>query len=488
MVEKKGAYSMVLNRTIYESGTLHFEKYLPQQERDFHFAMNCNGHFQLRDMEWVYKPEVVSAFTEEFRGQSISFFGPNNFSQFFYKRDIGFHNFFVLNEKSVTDLIGKYRQIDQDQAARIAFILGGMVHCLTIADQSDEYISRVVKYMAQMTMFGEAKNGDAIVSAMAMYIISGGPLEDDDHFSGNVRYMVQAISEDPVYPFETEDLGLSQVARLRLFWDKQYSRESHPLSDIEEDKRLLQGFPTIGAEFHLTTGNSDKHPEFWQRLAILNMSAYQRGSYVQLSRNDRDVIEVRMNPSIYPISIANWNHIRLLIPELNQAFFWVTVNRKATNFLWTKSEDQQILRSLRALGLLSYASLFGSVSKEEAEGEVNFGSIYLGQTVKLQDGEYLFSGLWNGGEGDHGQVSIYAGFGEIFPHLAYYLSMVLAKPSVLKELPENLAQIRSLSDALEQNQDYMKRVFTTVQRQVLADETLSRARSVAEQISHKLNP
>src|SRR6185312_7575726 len=95
------------------------------------------------------------------------------------------------------------------------------------------------------------------------------------------------------------DLGLSQVARLRAY--AKGCDTNQPLPDLHELRERLNGFPTVGAEFHLPVEPAIK-PEstLWKRLALLNMSQYQTGSSIQFSRNDRDVLEIRMNPSDWP--------------------------------------------------------------------------------------------------------------------------------------------------------------------------------------------
>lgn len=267
------------------------------------------------------------------------------------------------------------------------------------------------------------------------------------------------------------------------------AKESANFPDTKEYEEALEGFPTVGAEFHFSKDAPSKLPNFWQRLAILNMSQYQRDSYVQLSRNDRNVIEVRMNPSIYPITVANWNHLRLLLPELNQTFFTITFNRKNEgNFSWENTDDKALLDKLRTLGMLSYAAMFENVPASKKTEEINFGSIYLGQTVRILNGEYKSSGHWGEGEGKHGQMGIYAGFGDNLPYLAYYPSMVLANPDILESIPRDLFSVKTLNDALAVTSNDRKKAFIALQSRIAADERLNKAFKAGNKIIELLNP
>lgn len=468
---------------------------LAQGERDFHFAMKCNGYFLSRKGNWWFDPKAIESLVEEFRSQQASFFGPNPPDSFFSVGQRDQLNpvrlIAAFKQQAVTDVIGKYREVNEDQAVRIAFLLGSIVRHFTAKflnpQDGTAKIPKAVKFAANMTKLGERRSSDAIVSAVAMYIISGGSLAENNIFTGWVYHMVDAIREDPIVPLETSDLGLSQVARLRTFLDKIQAKEQRPFPDIGQYKVAFDGFPTVGAEFHFSRNAPTEYPNFWQRLAILNMSQYQRGSYIPLCRNDRDVIEVRMNPSIYPVAIANWNHIRLILPELNQTFFTVTINRTREDFNWKSREDKNLLNYLRALGLLCYAGIFENIPQTEGREEINFGQVYLGQTVKMRSGEYEFSGNWSGGEGQEGQLAIYAGYGDIFPHLAYYLSMALANPDILESVSEFLLKIRTLRGALDEAPVDRSAVFRAIQNRVQADARLCKAFEAGTRIVELLN-
>ncbi len=486
---QESLYSLAV-RSIRPDVQLFDDEHLSTSERNLHFAMRCNGYFMLINGQWIFDPNVVKPFSEEFKGQQVSFFGPNSSGKFFSSfEQVSYERFIrAFDQQLLTSAIAKYRDVDEDLAARIAFIFGGIVRYLT--PQTDELVN-AVGFAARMSLLGEGRSGAAIVSAIAMYIISGGSLEQDNHFVGQVYHMAEAIGKDPVNPLETEDLGLSQVVRLKTFVEGISTEEGKPLTDIVQYKGAFDRFPTVGAEFHFDLDVSKKHPDFWQRLAILNMSQYQRGSYVQLSRNDRDVIEVRMNPAIYPITIANWNHMKLLLPDLNQAFFTITLNRKIAsgNFIWTNNKDEVLLNNLLAIGMLTYAGVFDDVPHATKAEEIDFGAIYLGQTVKINNGEYVFSGNWEGvKEKQYGQLGIYAGFGDILPHLAYYLSMVLTNPDILQSVDRGiLSRIGTLDDALTLKPTHRQSIFRAIQRSIEGDGNLRRAFESGDKILELLS-
>lgn len=467
--------------------SLHSDESLSPQERNFYFAMQSNGYFKQSDGHWAFAPATAKKLAEDFKGQGVSFFGPGHQSNFFSDTDdlaSSLRMKFIFREKSIADTIGKYREIDEDQAARIAFVLGG------IARSSEEAFSQtleVAKFIARMTRLGEKKSGDAIASAMAMYALSGGLLEEDNDFVGKVYHMGEAVAADPIVVKDTADLGLSQVARLRRYLDVSSAGKPREFPDIEAQKAAFDGFPTVGAEFHITPEDAAKVPDIWKKLTILNMSQHQQGSYVQLSRNDRDVIEIRMNPSIYPVTVANWNHIKEILPDLNNKFFTVTINRKGENFDWTK--DKLLLNNLRTLGMLSYASFFKDNPGQTESGEIDFGSVYLGQTVKMEKGQYSLSGFWGRKEGRYGQMGIYAGFGNNFTRLTYYLSMALANPDILMKDGEGfMPRVRTLSDALALTPLAREAFFTRLNRRIKADKRLNNAHEAGLEIAEQLKP
>lgn len=464
--------------------------HLPQEVQDFHFAMGCNGFFQLPNEEWFYSSAAAEPFRREFKGQNVAFFGPNGVNPFF--KDIFPHHHprelsLVFSNPAVIRAIRKYRGLDEDQAARIAFLLGGMVRQLEDSKMIFPQSVEKAEFVARMAMLGEQKSGEAVVSAMAMYVLSGGSTSEEKDFMGGVYRMSEAIRGDSIIPTQTKDLGLSQVARLRNFLNR---GEYDFFPDSTDSYGVLDGFPTVGAEFHFSPDAAQEFPRLWQRLALLNMSQYQRDSYVQFSRNDQDVIEIRMNPSIYPITIANWRHMRLLLPELDRAFFTITLNRPTDNFQWKNSYDVDLLNRLRTLGLLTYAGLFETAPNRADPGEIDFGAIYLGQTVKILDGKYNFSGNWGGKEGQFGQLGLYVGFGDNLPHLAYYLSMALANPFLLSALAHKKfwLNVRTLPDALKTPPRVRRNVMTRLQELINHNQRLKQASDAGEQIVEYLRP
>jgi hypothetical protein len=459
---------------------------LSQRERDLRFAMLCNGYFLDKNGEWEFDKDYINPFIKEFEPQRISFFGPEGYENFFSSNSGETPYFaYALKQEPVINTIRKYRNTDERQAARIAFLFGGIVRQLSHKHDAEK-IAKAVNFAASMTALSEQRSADAIASAISMYIVSGGSVEENLDFRRNTYAMSEAIKEDPIKPVNTQDLGLSQVARLRSFLDKIQGNSSRELPKIDDYMKALDGFPTVGAEFHFPPDAADKYPNFWKRLAILNMSQYQRGSYIQLSRKDSNVIEIRMNPSTYPVTIANWNHLRLLLPEINQAFFTATINRKEKDFSW--SDDRDLLNNLRAIGMLTYAALFEN-SVQNTQAEINFGTVYLGQSVRANSGNYDFSGLWAGGEGSNGQMGIYAGFGDNLPHLVYYPSMVLMKPQIIESIPYDLlGKVKTLDDAFSISKYDRIAVFGTIQNRIREDERLSKANDAARRIADLLNP
>src|SRR3989344_3638715 len=431
---KESLYQSAVNN--FAPKNLYDESSLSQGDKDFLFTMRCNGYFALDNGKWGSNPNTIRRFAEEFKGERVAFCGPNqclglrSADKFFSADHSDVARFSAaLIQVPVQKVIRRY-QDDEDQVARIAFLLGGLVRHSPSAKV--DQIKEQVKFVAQMGMLGEERSIEAIATAMSMYVISGGSLDENNKFKGAVYHMADAIKEDPIVAVGTEDLGLSQLARLRNFGSNARPGVGKEFPDIAGDMEEFCGFPTVGAEFHFPLDAPKKYSDFWERLAILNMSMHHRGNYVQFSRNDQGVIEVRMNPSIYPVTVANWMHMKVLLPELERSYFTVTLNRndESGNFSWTDKEDKKLLDKLRAVGMLSYAGLFDKVPRQSKRDEINFGNVYLGQTVRKYGDDYEFSGLWSGGEGSHGQLGVYAGFGDNLPHLAYLLSMALVEPKI----------------------------------------------------------
>lgn len=459
-------------------------------DADFHFAMGCNGYF-LEKGQWQFQADTPRRILEDFKAQKISFFGPGSSEQFFSDKKIDYQKYLPLGQQSVTDVIREYRQVDESQAVRIAFLFGGLIRQLSSHNITTSDISNALRFTSRMTRLGERESAEAITSSVAMYILSGGLIDHESHFAVRVNQMAKAVREDPIVPKQTADLGLSQLARLSAFWRKVQGKGYKHFPDLKQYIASFDGFPTVGAEFHFPSNTPAKKPNFWQRLAIFNISQYHKDSYIQLSRNDRDVIEVRMNPSIYPITIANWNYLRLFMPELNEAFFTITLNRpgKEGDFNWENDPDRALLGKLQSLGMLCFANLFENIPHTQKKKDIDFGTSYLGQTVTIQNGDYKFSGNWSGGEGKHGQLGIYTGFGENFNHLTYYLSMALAKPEVFKSIDLHvLSRSKTLQGAFATPAADRRAVFGSIQRQIFSDRGLTTAYQSGNRIMELLNP
>ncbi len=474
------------------------------QDPDLNFAMACNGYFERNYNYWDYVQRAQDPFKSEFEGQKVAFFGPNDHNATFFNAQIepGSLAFeYIFSQPEVLSTVRRYRGIDEDQASRIAYLLGGIVRQTSKKlNWAPETIREAVAYTARMANLGEAKSGDALTSAIAMYVLSGGDLSEDRNFKGQLFHMAEAISADPITPPRTTyQLGISQIARLRAYQD----RVERPLDDprpfpatfLFNELSSFAAFPTVGAEFHFPEESEDHIPDLWKKLAILNMSQYQRGSYVQLSRNDRGVIEVRMNPSTYPVTIANWQHMRSVMPELSKAFFTITLGRLSHDFRWS-SQDNPLLDKLRSIGMLTFAALFNSVPPQLATDEINFGEAYLGQTVRLdKDGLYKFTGNWGGkkfwhiGSGEYGQLGLYLGFGENLPELAYYLSMVLASPHLLdRNTPRALTSAKNLKSALELNKYRREGFFRHLGQLIEVNGTTREAKVAGQNIMTALAP
>lgn len=342
------------------------------------------------------------------------------------------------------------------------------------------------EYKSRMKKLGKGKSREAIQHAINIYLLSNkNPRETDSHFERNIKLMAEAIAEDQIVPHQTEDLGLSQTIRLWRFFKKIQSEgvdvpKTFPSPDISEHQETFSQFPTVGAEFHIPNHPDNLHPNFWRRLAILNMSQHQKGSSVPFSKEEQGLIEIRLNPSIYPVAIATWNHMRLLLPELNQNYFTITMNWKNTNF--SKKDHIPLVTSLQTLGNLSYAAFFKNVPPVERPNELDFGDWYIGQTVKVKNGRYdTPGGIYYG----TGQLNLYSGYGEIFPHLSYYLSMAMVEPELTKLTGDRTI---TATQAVDTKEEYIRNIFERINDIIVRDPKLYQATQTGERIISQLNP
>lgn len=396
----------------------------------------------------------------------------------------------ALNQSPVLNVIGQYREIDEGEAGRISFLLGGIVRSLANKGIDAEGIARAVAFTANMIKLSKGGSGEAIAAAIAMYIFSDGPITKDLIFKGHIYHMGEAITEDPISPWETADLGISQAARLLGFVRKMQNGQGQEKAIIAAmrtyQEALTADLPTIGAEFHIPYAD-DMNGTFWQRAAILNMSQYQSGSHIPFSRMEEGLIEIRMNPSIYPVSTATWNLMRLLLPELNSSYFTITINRRDRDF--SKGEENMIM-FLHALGNLSYAAFFRGVPSVTTPQQVNFGDRYLGQTVRVTNGDFILTGNWGSKRGQEGQLNICSGFGDLFPQMAFYLSMGLVEPVLLKShgLGDKIRKAESLSNALKFKEEDIRNIFETLNRLIVGNRRMSSTVKHGQRIIEELRP
>ncbi len=469
-----------------EAGNSHSEVIAIPSNIDF--SMGANGFFRDGD-GWRFNPDALRNTKLQFDAQQVSFFGPSDAEKPFFMSELTSPGQFAITfrKPGIAETIEKYRRIDAPLAHRTAYLLGGIIRQLTVDGIHSRDIQDAVEFASRVAKLGEGKSGDAITSAISLYLISGGSTRPDKDFNGWVYRMSEAIRDDQIIPRDTHELGLSQVARLRGFKDRLQGDEPSEMPDLRHELELFDEFPTVGAEFHIPLKDPDRARSFWKRLALLNMSQYQRESHIQMSRTDKGVVEVRMNPSVYPVTIANWEHIKSILPEIQGSFYWITLNRRhaGADFNWGNADDANQIRKLRDLGLLTYAATHDSTPGMESNGEIDFGEIYLGQTVRVKDGGYDFSGQWNGKQGKNGQLSIYAGFGNNLPHLAYYLSMAMVNPEVVSRTPL-LGNNRPLTQAVDLASHEKESLFSRIHREIEKDPRLSMATRTGRDIVRTL--
>lgn len=469
------------------------EYHLPSSEtiedyQTFAFGMRGNGYFQNTHGEWRFDETLYKRITADKTGHYISFLGPGNYTLSGLNRS---PKRFVegLSQGSFIKTIRRLKDVDEETANNVAFSIGNVIRFSSKVSYPVN-TTEAIEYVSQKINLADISSVEALTDAMVMYTLSGGPLTEDNEFKAHLYHMSEAVSEDPIQPRTTEDLGLSQVSRIHSFLHTIHNEPAEPIPNIHNELEIFSNFPTVGAEFHFPLKTANERPNFWQRLALLNMSQYQKGSYIQLSRNDRDVIEVRMNPSDFPVTIANWHHMRQVLPEINKSFFTITYNNKELkkDFKWENYADESLLRKLSALGYLCYADVFETIPQQEKREEINFGTVYLGQTVRKTEKGFAYTGHWTGNEQSFGQFAIYSGFGENFINLAYYPSMALVKPSIITpEIHEEMRKVYSLKNALDLGTEKRRAIFSAINEEIQNDEELSAAHESAYSILHKLN-
>ncbi|MCL4366835.1 hypothetical protein M1563_01555 [Patescibacteria group bacterium] len=482
-------YSTILNNF---HPPIDLESSLQGTHRATTLFMQANGYCQeqtLRGLKWKLQPSALSPMLDQFSHRKVSFVGPNEHSLLFSKKEIdsgAMHD--TTKMPFVRPLLEKYIDINLDQAARLAFMLGGLVRTRSVRPNTGfRFAHQAASFTARMTLLGQPKSAEAIASAITMYLLSGGSIDQDEQFSTDVFRMARAIEQDPIDPTNTADLGLSQLARLTHFMSPETAISAlfnHTTSHLEP----FLDFPTVGAEFHLNPNPVEQSQGFLKRIALVNMSQYQEGSPIQMSRNDRGVFEVRMNPSYYPIVNASWRYLLQFIPEIRNAYFFATLNRAQEDFKWTNTFDQKLIARLSGMGVLCFAQRYNESPTTSESSEVNFGAVYLGQTVRLKKGRFHFTGMWSGKHGLDGQLSVYTGFDGNFPHLMYYLSMAAAEPNIIDEDSSILSRAKSVPEALQIPPSLIERFFTETQQSIANSPRLSIAHQEGIEIMKLLIP
>lgn len=464
------------------------EEALSQEEKDLRFAMESNGFVLNLGNEWKLNQKLFEKKKLDRTLLSLTI-GFGHVVGFDHGRDCASQLAENLQQKAVLTVISRYRELDEVAAERISLALGSFI-CHVFREKTDSELANSVDFIAQMTNLGGRKSGEAISCAMSAYRLSDESFSKVGALKENVFRMAEAIEEDPVVVQDTPDLGLSQALRLKKFIkkiQKTEDRDKLPPFTTKQYKEVFSGFPTIGAEFHIP--ESDKlSPNFWQRVAILNMAQYQRYSWIPFSRDERGLAEIRMNPSIYPVSIANWNLARLLLPELNQSYFTLTINRQDSDFNHTGiyGDDKQLIKNLHSLGSLCYGAFCKDTAPTEKSEEIDFGDYYLGQTVRVKNGQFDLTGQWNRrSEGSFGQLNIYTGFGNSFPKMAYYSSMALVEPKLFEPLGKYILQVES---AVYAQDDYIRNTFGRINSIIMDDPRLREATECGQEIIDQLNP
>ena len=469
----------------FRSATPQSEK-LPQAMQDLSFAMGANGYILRSD--GTLQATDFRTLQKDTNYLETVFRTPD----FLSLSDSGDIVANALHQTPVLDVVRRYRGIDEGEAGRISFLLGGIARSLNYRGVKTEDIASAVAFSADMIKLGERRSGEAIAAAMAMYLLSGGSYEEDRYFKQNVYYMAEAITGDPITPWETADLGRSQAARLLGFVRKRQNAQDVKKIIVPATAQYREVFatlPTIGAEFHIT-GTKEINATFWKRVAMLNMAQYQSGSHIPFSRNEEGLIEIRMNPSIYPVATVTWKLMRLLLPELNRSYFTMTVNRRVADFSmgW---DDNNVITLLHALGNLHYATFFNNVPQVATPEQVNFGDRYLGQTVRVTNGRFSLTGNWGGKGGQEGQLNICTGFGDLFPGLAFYLSMGLVEPAILEEkrvLGYDIRKAALLSEAIKFKERDIWNIFKTLDTSIENNPRLNNAIQLGERIIKEFSP
>ena len=215
------------------------------------------------------------------------------------------------------------------------------------------------------------------------------------------------------------------------------------------------------------------------------MAQYQSGSQIPFSRNAEGLIEIRMNPSIYPVASSTWKLLQSLLPEVKSSYFTMTINRERVDF---GRDDEDLITLLHGLGNLRYAAFYPTVPPIQTPQQVNFGDRYLGQTVRVENGRFNITGYWGAARGEKGQLNICTGYGDLFPSLALYLSMVVAEPSLLPtSVVNDIKKATTLSKAIDMRRDIIWPIFEATNTSILNNPRLYYAVQLGERIMEELS-
>lgn len=356
-----------------------------------------------------------------------------------------------------------------------------------------------------------------------------------ENLKRDIYHMSEAILKDPVEPFITEDLGLSQAYRLYNFLN--------PEKDLPKVSfKGLEKLPTIGAEFHLRK----EAERIYEKLFVLNMAQYHKKSEIPLSKNDhevKDLIEIRMNPSYYPVTIANWNLIRKII-QLDDVYFNLTINPPpgggrggektinklkslmniiyANNYKSVKSSRKNlspifntympfactigtfftfntlldwkllpILASFLITGIAGAAAFSAGMMISEKFfapeiGSLKFGGHYLGYTQKVEKGIFRLSWgrRWTktGDDDNDEQLNLHSGFGKTFPKQAYYVSMAYLDSEILEIAAREAGENLGIHQAVRMKQKTKSHILTSINRYIEKNPELSKITLKGEEI------
>ena len=391
-----------------------------------------------------------------------------------------------------SDLVKTVGKTDLTAARRINYLIEGVSYELAMKDlaRGTQDLIPKIEFMVSSAKIASLspKSSEAATAALAKYILLEGQITESKGFQEDLGQMAEAVSKDPITPLFTADLGISQGLRLKAFIrNKQGLQADQKADEVSSLSAKLSGLPTLGGEFHFTPVDAldpahPIEPSLLRRMIFANMSQYQPGSFVPFAGKDMRVPELRMNPSNYAVSTANWEMLSHLFPELNTSYFTVTLGKTGNGEFDTS--DAYLLGRLRGLASLVYAANFTGVSPEAHAGTSNFGDAWMGQTVTLEDGKFQLKG---DARVSRGQANIFAGAGRTYPDMAYYLSMGMNRRDMLPTIAESA---RLTPDYAVGNyfEGQILEVFNKANSIIKGDPTLVDATLAGQRIMNSLRP